>query len=1260
MTSTNPLPAPVRLLRKEDLLDLHISFVGLRLRDPVLGRRTLLRDDPAVEGRLIVTLGPQHLTERAYFESAGDELPAAGEPGTGEPHEPPPVPARIGGRSALVFAVGEQDVIEYSSTGLLTAMRTLPLRVVDAARARLVPSAAALLGEAVADRDALSVLRAVRALAELSARYGERTALGAVLGRRAATSASLAGTATASPVAGSPSAGSPSAAAGSDPKPVPENPLADPADLRTGIELPYRLLLSPTEDARWTHTTEPPAPQPQDRVPLWHTSLRHETARVVWTREPGFAPPEVELPDPRQYEFRMALDSRDRHQLTHLTSNHTLTGDKDPAPLDVRNLTLSSLGGWLDSNGRWPVPPAGLDVTQWRHRAAQGRDHYVRVMYAGLLCPFGHRAELVKITERAFDHDRPDSGAYLRQRMFVVVREPVIDYEDEVLGGGAPPQERLDLLFPFTSVQLLTAVTPELADPVNLDGVLPHGHAFFPVPSGKNPAEPRDAFRFGVSALDRDGRLLEFRMPLLFLGKTAHEVPADLSTVIQQYNEQDGGPTSQPPDPGAPVARVAAELRGQSVALAPSTVPGDTALNVTDVVWGMETTEALQGRNSDTDPRFVPRLRWARAELPQVGRLSASGIVGPVPVRYPSPYARHGIDGDGNRGELFVELVDTVPMNFHQGGEKSGALVTPSFTVAGVSRLTGPVAAPERTRPAGRAGPLPLDVDKFDWATIAQGGFDPKAFFGGFFGEDAKLFGIIRLEELLEATGLSLDNLQAPNFFTETVDAVTGFLGDLRRTRGLTAALEGLFPEIADLVIRTTDAAAIFAETLVAFIAGQLKGDEGAPALADVENAFEAISAALTTLLDHLPAEADPGVRGVLERVRQQVATWEDAVGGALALKQAVELAALGAKLPDVVNARMEWAPELNDWPPPPKAPVFRLRNGRAGHLTLVVDKRGALRPDVPQGAEVTCTLSDFELLLVPGVLQGLELHFERIRFSMRAGRKPDIEVKFGGVRFVNELSFVETLRELIPLDGFSDPPSVDVTAAGITATYSMPLPSAAVGVFSLENIALNASLQVPFLGGSLEVGFAFCRREAPFRLTVSMLGGGGYFGIVLSPKGIVVLDAALEFGAAVSLDFGVASGSLSVMAGVYFRLEAGKDVKLVGYLRARGEVDVLGIVSASIELYMEIGYDQGYAVGRATLTISIEIGFFSESVEISCEKRFAGSGAGTASPPPLAAEPAVVPPTFADLMSPYPDPVTGAERDPAFEYCTAFAGVTG
>ena len=64
---------------------------------------------------------------------------------------------------------------------------------------------------------------------------------------------------------------------------------------------------------------------------------------------------------------------------------------------------LTALGGWLDSRVVFEtLPDGGLTIEEWKHRAALGRDHEVKVVYAGFLMPFGHRASLVKITERKF------------------------------------------------------------------------------------------------------------------------------------------------------------------------------------------------------------------------------------------------------------------------------------------------------------------------------------------------------------------------------------------------------------------------------------------------------------------------------------------------------------------------------------------------------------------------------------------------------------------------------------------------------------------------------------------------------------------------------------------------------------------------------------------------------------------------------------------------------------------------------------------
>jgi hypothetical protein len=241
-------------------------------------------------------------------------------------------------------------------------------------------------------------------------------------------------------------------------------------------------------------------------------------------------------------------------------------------------------------------------------------------------------------------------------------------------------------------------------------------------------------------------------------------------------------------------------------------------------------------------------------------------------------------------------------------------------------------------------------------------------------------------------------------------------------------------------------------------------------------------------------------------------------------------------------------------------------------------------------------------------------------------------------------LGFIDTLQELIPFDGFADPPYVDVSTDGVTAGFDLALPNLAVGVFSLENISLGADVRVPFLGDAVTVGFYFCTREKPFRLTVMCIGGGGFVGLRLSPKGLVLLEMALEAVASLSVDFGVASGSVSVAVGVYLRLE-GEAGSLTGYVRIRGEVDVLGLISASITLELSLTYefDTGKMVGRASLTIEVEIFFLSFSVEVSCERRLAGANGD---------------PTFAQILGVPEDGTPLADVPAAWsQYCGAFAG---
>ncbi|MDZ4795729.1 MAG: hypothetical protein SGI83_15730 [Bacteroidota bacterium] len=245
-----------------------------------------------------------------------------------------------------------------------------------------------------------------------------------------------------------------------------------------------------------------------------------------------------------------------------------------------------------------------------------------------------------------------------------------------------------------------------------------------------------------------------------------------------------------------------------------------------------------------------------------------------------------------------------------------------------------------------------------------------------------------------------------------------------------------------------------------------------------------------------------------------------------------------------------------------------------------------------------------------------VNINFKEIKFITQAGKKADVSVDmedqcltFGGpLRFVNEVI------KLIDPKGFSDPPYVDVSLTGIKAGYTLALPNLQMGAFTLSNISLGAEVNLPFTGGPLTFGFRFCERQQPFTLTISCLGGGGFFGLELDLHGLRMIEAALEFGAAVSINLGVASGSVSVMAGIYFKMElvdGENNTQLTGYVRINGSVSVLGLITASLELYLALTWliDKKKAYGEATLKIKVEVLFFSATVTVKAKKTFKGSG---------------------------------------------------
>ncbi len=308
---------------------------------------------------------------------------------------------------------------------------------------------------------------------------------------------------------------------------------------------------------------------------------------------------------------------------------------------------------------------------------------------------------------------------------------------------------------------------------------------------------------------------------------------------------------------------------------------------------------------------------------------------------------------------------------------------------------------------------------------------------------------------------------------------------------------------------------------------------------------------------------------------------------------------------PSANVTRLVWKPAL--LASPPVTPLFEL-----GTAQFLLDVRTVTRLDgSPPETTVAGELRGFSLTLA-GVVR---LSMGTMKFRALPGRKPDVTAEGVELEFVGALAFVDTIRRLLPADGFSDPPAISVTPEGIQAGFSLGIPTVGVGIFSLQNLTLSAALSLPFVGKPAGLRFALSSREHPFLVTVTLFGGGGFFALGVSAAGVEEIEASIEFGGNISLNLGVASGGVYVMAGVYFKISATKGTELTGYFRCGGYLSVLGLISISLEFYLAFTYRDKGPVGsgrneiwgQASLTVSVKVLCFSTSVKLSVEKRFAG-----------------------------------------------------
>jgi hypothetical protein len=1203
-------------VRREDLLHLRFNFAGLKIDHTA---KTISLANPPNPGVIVVEFAPQHIAEEA------PEEPLDGSP----PPNPParPIDARIAKASRIGFIVpGTTTTLPFDLSKLLNEVVSMGLNVAPNALGAfddVLTPLPTLSGASDADIAVEQLNAATKArrskLAQLDAPNQEVPPL--------------------------------------NPPAPPGASVEDPS--QTSIELPYRVVLSPSSAVRFAHSPTPVQSENKSlRNELWTSRLARakndptntsdvsadETTRVPISVR-GVATPDLAASPtpPATFGGHIALDATTRVEIVKQSSdfkNNTVLN-----PIHARRMLLSARGGTLDAIANFTS--STVPLLNWQHRASIGRDNYVRVEKKGRLFPWGHDASFVTISERKFLAN-PNGGAgprtaYLWQQFFVIVRTPIFNY------GGTNE-------WPMKSLRILTKSTPPIERPTTC--------SFFPTINGF-------AFRFVGEFYDLDDNVQTVDFASIFFPENDPNCPrTDFNQLKKDYE------TTLNVDS---TVRNASDFNRQRVAYADARGPntGKTTFETSNVTFGAD----LDG---DFEDDFEPKILQTEVAVPSVRQFAGADQA--VTMEFPDVFKKSGLDPSQNPTEVFLSLVgqlqagqgeggtttkpNPLPVDFGSQSQRGGGFIAPSMNLIGLSRQLGPLSG---TLPNSQDVTTLQNEVKRQVDALVSGTINPADFFGAL--GNTKLFGCFQLKDLF---GGSMPAIHLPKFATETLDVIATAMRTVKQVKDAVQTLQSAGPALNGVLSDIT-AFNNAVDALIPVISA-VPPSNPTDYIGKVTTALNNVASAIDPLqTDVANARKTNGTLLASARLPDSAFALADSL-----LRQAKAMLPKGGLPPEVntaltamanasdavanLTSRFEWETDPSDitaidvlgiksvfFPCDGKTPKVDKTK-----LKITGEVRAHDVAGKPAGLDLIATLNNFDINLVgagteptpynttpvkPGQpLAFMALSFDHLTFTTMAGQRPSVDVGFKELTFEGPISFLNELKKIIPLDGFGDPPGITLDAKGLHADFTLALPSLAIGVFSLENISLGAGFDIPFIGDPMTVKFHFSERQNPFHLTVSLLGGGGYFLMDLSLQGVVLIEAALEFGAEASIDLVVASGSVLIMAGIYFRYEPAAQptpgVTLTGYVRIAGSMSVIGLITASVEMRLDLGYDNGDAFGKATISIEVSIMFFSASVDIHCEKRFGACNGD---------------PTFEDCMGPEQDP-TIMPPSPWDEYCAAFA----
>jgi len=302
--------------------------------------------------------------------------------------------------------------------------------------------------------------------------------------------------------------------------------------------------------------------------------------------------------------------------------------------------------------------------------------------------------------------------------------------------------------------------------------------------------------------------------------------------------------------------------------------------------------------------------------------------------------------------------------------------------------------------------------------------------------------------------------------------------------------------------------------------------------------------------------------------------------------------------VPTNINLSYTWNPTIQSC-----APVFLLNPD--ANFSVTVSAQAGLDPSLTLTAavDITASLTNFSIALI-GDDPFVTLVIDSVTFTSHNGSKPDVRLLLNTVVFGASMQFVQDLADLLdPTDG----PFIELAQDSIRAGFRFAIESMTLGAFNLMQLAIEVAVALPFDGTPVRCEMGLSDQQLPFLLSCGIYGGGGFLQLQLGLDGVQLLQGAFEFGVCADISIGPIAGSGFVVAGIYFSVSADSS-EVCGFVHAHGHMDIFGIITLDIDLYVSICYQNGSVTGLATFSVSVSIAFFSETFTMQAQYTFAGS----------------------------------------------------